>query len=67
MLGSGMSNHRCDSVLMQDGCSASPSSDSDMFVWAASIFGPADTPWVSRRAWPGCLIKRGAHLPLGNC
>jgi ubiquitin-conjugating enzyme E2 A len=28
-----------------DGCSASPSSDSDMFVWAASIFGPADTPW----------------------
>lgn len=28
-----------------NGCSASPISDSSLFVWGATIFGPADTPW----------------------
>ena len=28
------------------GCSASPASDSNIFVWRASIFGPPDSAWV---------------------
>lgn len=28
-----------------DGCSASPCSDENLFVWSATIFGPDDTPW----------------------
>lgn len=27
------------------GCSASPTSDENLFVWNATIFGPADTAW----------------------
>jgi len=27
------------------GCSASPASDSNIFVWRASIFGPPDSAW----------------------
>lgn len=27
------------------GCSASPASDENLFVWNATIFGPDDTPW----------------------
>ena len=27
------------------GCSASPNSDDNMFVWSATIFGPDETPW----------------------
>lgn len=27
------------------GCSASPSSDDNLFVWTATIFGPEETPW----------------------
>ncbi|KAA8492100.1 Ubiquitin-conjugating enzyme E2 2 [Porphyridium purpureum] len=28
-----------------DGCSASPLSESNLFVWGATIFGPSETPW----------------------
>ena len=28
------------------GCSASPASDSNIYVWRASIFGPPDSAWV---------------------
>lgn len=28
-----------------EGVSASPSSEDNLFVWSASIFGPDDTPW----------------------
>ncbi len=31
------------------GCSASPASDSNIFVWRASIFGPPDSAWVRLR------------------
>uniref|UniRef100_A0A803PDM1 UBC core domain-containing protein n=1 Tax=Cannabis sativa TaxID=3483 RepID=A0A803PDM1_CANSA len=27
------------------GCSASPLSDDNIFVWSATIFGPDETPW----------------------
>lgn len=27
------------------GCSASPSSEDNLFIWGASIFGPEGTPW----------------------
>lgn len=27
------------------GCSASPVTDDNLFVWTASVFGPDDTPW----------------------
>ncbi|EHA8589574.1 hypothetical protein COCNU_scaffold011045G000010 [Cocos nucifera] len=28
-----------------EGCSASPLSDENLFVWSATIFGPDETPW----------------------
>ncbi|KAG6533113.1 hypothetical protein ZIOFF_006978 [Zingiber officinale] len=28
-----------------EGCSASPSSDENLFVWSATILGPDETPW----------------------
>ncbi|KAJ4770906.1 ubiquitin-conjugating enzyme E2 [Rhynchospora pubera] len=28
-----------------EGCSASPVSDENLFVWSATIFGPDETPW----------------------
>lgn len=28
-----------------EGCSASPASEDNLFVWTASIFGPDETPW----------------------
>merc|ERR1712216_14305 len=28
-----------------EGCSAAPVNDDNPFVWASSLFGPADTPW----------------------
>mmetsp|Transcript_2019 Transcript_2019/g.7858 ORF Transcript_2019/g.7858 Transcript_2019/m.7858 type:complete len:86 (+) Transcript_2019:214-471(+) len=28
-----------------DGCSASPHSDDNLFVWSATIFGPDETAW----------------------
>ena len=31
-------------VLMQ-GASAAPMNEDNIFVWTATIFGPADTPW----------------------
>ena len=34
------------------GCSASPHSDDNLFVWGATIFGPDETPWEARRAHP---------------
>lgn len=30
---------------LQEGCSASPISDDNMFVWNATLVGPQDTPW----------------------
>lgn len=38
-----------DLKLMQqeppEGCSASPLSEENLFVWGATIFGPPETPW----------------------
>jgi hypothetical protein len=31
------------------GCSASPHSEDNLFVWGATIFGPDETPWEVRR------------------
>eukprot|EP00657_Telonema_sp_P-1_P010738 TRINITY_DN5313_c0_g1_i1.p1 TRINITY_DN5313_c0_g1~~TRINITY_DN5313_c0_g1_i1.p1 ORF type:complete len:158 (-),score=27.86 TRINITY_DN5313_c0_g1_i1:271-744(-) len=28
-----------------DGCSASPVNEDNPFIWAATIFGPSETPW----------------------
>lgn len=28
-----------------EGCSASPASDDDLFIWSATVFGPDETPW----------------------
>ncbi|KAL6768548.1 UBC22 [Auxenochlorella protothecoides x Auxenochlorella symbiontica] len=28
-----------------DGCSASPIAEDNLYVWSATILGPADTPW----------------------
>lgn len=28
-----------------EGCSASPHSEENLFVWSATIFGPDETPW----------------------
>lgn len=28
-----------------EGCSASPVSEDNLYVWAATIFGPEETPW----------------------
>ncbi len=28
-----------------EGCSASPATEDNLFVWTASIFGPNDTAW----------------------
>ncbi|KAL5707226.1 E2 ubiquitin-conjugating enzyme [Ranunculus cassubicifolius] len=28
-----------------EGCSASPSSDENLYVWSATIFGPDESPW----------------------
>lgn len=28
-----------------EGCSAAPASESNLFVWNASIVGPEETPW----------------------
>lgn len=28
-----------------EGCSASPASEDNLFVWNATVFGPDDTPW----------------------
>jgi ubiquitin-conjugating enzyme E2 A len=28
-----------------DGCSASPQSEDNLYVWSATVFGPDETPW----------------------
>lgn len=40
-----MSDLRAIKQEPPEGCSASPSSEDDLFVWNATIFGPDDTPW----------------------
>jgi len=40
------------------GCSASPASDSNIFVWRASIFGPPDSAWVR----PRCQAQGNASV-----
>jgi ubiquitin-conjugating enzyme E2 A len=32
-------------LCVWQGASAGPLSEENIFVWAASIFGPSDTPW----------------------
>lgn len=32
-------------VSILQGCSASPQSDDNLYVWAATVFGPDETPW----------------------
>ena len=41
-----------------DGCSASPHSDDNLFVWSATIFGPDET------AWEGACALCLARAPL---
>ena len=45
-----------------EGCSASPTSDTNIYIWRASIFGPQDTPWV--RIVPWCLLSCTAARSL---
>ena len=61
-----------------DGCSASPHSDDNLFVWSATIFGPDETAWegscalclprapldVSRA--PGHHSRRDASLTIAR-
>ncbi|RZC66226.1 hypothetical protein C5167_009916 [Papaver somniferum] len=42
-----------------EGCSASPLSDENLFVWSATIFGPDETPWE------GGVF--GLRLTFGDC
>ena len=44
------------------GCSASPASDDNLFVWNATIFGPDDTPWEGVLA----SLTRAAQASLLN-
>ena len=39
-----------------DGCSASPHSDDNLFVWSATIFGPDETAWEGTCLW--CISPR---------
>ena len=39
-------DHRCPKLdSPRQGCSASPHSDDNLFVWSATIFGPDETAW----------------------
>jgi len=38
--------------LPVQGCSASPHSDDNLFVWSATIFGPDETAWEGERRPP---------------
>lgn len=40
-----MSDLRAIKQEPPEGCSASPASDDNLFVWNATVFGPDDTPW----------------------
>lgn len=40
-----MSDLRAIKQEPPEGCSASPCSDENLFVWGATIFGPDETPW----------------------
>lgn len=47
-----------------DGCSASPHSDDNLFVWSATIFGPDETAWEGtcpKSVSPRCHV-RPAHF-----
>ena len=32
-------------MALTQGCSASPASEDNLFVWSATVFGPDDTAW----------------------
>ena len=55
--------------LPAQGCSASPHSEENLFVWGATIFGPDETPWEARapcrHAAPRCACAERACA--GNC
>ena len=40
-----MSDLKAISSCPPEGCSASPTSDDNLFVWSASVFGPDDSAW----------------------
>ncbi|PRW57838.1 ubiquitin-conjugating enzyme E2 1-like [Chlorella sorokiniana] len=40
-----MADLKAIKVEPPEGCSASPLSDDNLFVWGASILGPSETPW----------------------
>ena len=47
-----------------DGCSASPHSDDNLFVWSATIFGPDESAWEGTRTEGGLvLFAPTCHLP----
>ena len=44
-----------------EGCSASPLSDDNLYVWGASILGPIETAWEVRQAAAWRVLFWTAH------
>lgn len=45
-----------------EGCSASPTSEENLFVWTATIFGPDETIWEG-----GIFCLRCVDMSNGEC